>query len=167
MESLIIIQTVVAFSTGILSLFLTYRLLNSYLRRLFQLETINHAYATFKAGVLLATSLLMASVISPGINAIRFLNQSGTNTNSVSTSIGYVLIFMVIGILFTFLIVAAGVLILFQLTRVNEWEEIRRNNVPTALITSAFIVGLALIMRDHVATVCEMLIPYPSVLQIR
>jgi len=39
--------------------------------------------------------------------------------------------------------------------------------VPTALITSAFIVGLALIMRDHVATVCEMLIPYPSVLQIR
>ena len=167
MEILILLQSAVAFLTGIVSLFLTYRLLHAYLKRVFKLETMNTAYATFKAGVLLATSMLMSSVIGPGINAIRFLNQGEINSSSVSSSVGYVLIFMVIGILFSFMVIAAGIVVLFQLTQVNEWEEIRKNNVPTAIISAALIVGLAFIMKDHVATVCEMLIPYPGVLQIR
>ena len=167
MEILIVLQSAVAFLTGIVSLFLTYRLLHAYLKRVFKLETMNTAYATFKAGVLLATSMLMSSVIGPGINAIRFLNQGEINSSSVSSSVGYVLIFMVIGILFSFMVIAAGIVVLFQLTQVNEWEEIRKNNVPTAIISAALIVGLAFIMKDHVATVCEMLIPYPGVLQIR
>jgi uncharacterized membrane protein YjfL (UPF0719 family) len=50
---------------------------------------------------------------------------------------------------------------------VNEWEEIKKNNIPTALISAALILGLAIIMKDHVASVCEMLIPYPEVLEIR
>lgn len=167
MEILIILQSIVAFSTGIVSLYLVYRILNAYLKRLFRLDVKNHAYAVFKAGVLLATSLLMASVISPGINAIRFLNQGGISSSSISSSVGYVLIFMLIGMLFSFMVIAAGVVILFQLTKENEWEEIRQNNVATALISSALILGLAIIMKEHVAGVCEMLIPYPAVLQIR
>jgi uncharacterized membrane protein YjfL (UPF0719 family) len=167
MEILILLQSAVAFLTGIVSLFLTYRLLHAYLKRVFKLETMNTAYATVKAGVILATSMLMSSVIGPGINAIRFLNQGEINSSTVSSSVGYVLIFMIIGILFSFMVIAAGIVVLFQLTQVNEWEEIRNNNVPTAIISAALIVGLAFIMKDHVASVCEMLIPYPGVLQIR
>lgn len=167
MEILIVVQSLIAFSTGIISLFLVYSLLQGYLKRLFQLDVKNLAYAVFKAGVLLATAMLMSSVISPGINAIRFLNQAGINSSTITSSIGYVLIFMLIGILFSFMVIAAGVVILFQLTRENEWEEIRQNNVATALISAALILGLAIIMKEHVAGVCEMLIPYPAVLQIR
>jgi uncharacterized membrane protein YjfL (UPF0719 family) len=167
MEILILLQSGVAFLTGIASLYLMYRLLHAYLQKVFKLEAMNTAYATFMAGVLLATSMLMASVIGPGINAIRFLNQAGVNTGTISSSVGYVLIFMLIGMLFSFLVIGAGIVVLFQLTRVNEWEEIRRNNVPTAIISAALIVGLAFIMKDHVASVCEMLIPYPAIMQIR
>jgi uncharacterized membrane protein YjfL (UPF0719 family) len=74
---------------------------------------------------------------------------------------------MLIGIVYSFLVIAAGIVVLFQLTRVNEWEEIRKNNIPTAIISAALIVGLSFIMKDHVASVCEMLIPYPSLMQIR
>jgi len=167
MEILILIQSGVAFLTGIVSLFLMYRLLHAYLQRVFKLEAMNSAYATFKAGVLLSTAMLMSSVIGPGINAIRFLNQAGVSSGSISSSVGYVLIFMLIGMVFSFMVIAAGIVVLFQLTRVNEWEEIRRNNVPTAIISAALILGLAFIMKDHVASVCEMLIPYPAVMQIR
>jgi hypothetical protein len=167
MEILILLQSAVAFLTGIASLYLMYRILHLYLQRVFKLEAMNTAYATFKAGVLLATSMLMASVIGPGINAIRFLNQAGVNSSSISSSLGYVLIFMLIGIVYSFLVIAAGIVVLFQLTRVNEWEEIRKNNIPTAIISAALIVGLSFIMKDHVASVCEMLIPYPSLMQIR
>jgi hypothetical protein len=41
------------------------------------------------------------------------------------------------------------------------------NNIPTALISAALIVGMALIMDDYIGHLCEALIPYPQVLQIR
>lgn len=53
------------------------------------------------------------------------------------------------------------------LTHVNEWEEIKKNNVAIAIISAALIVGLAIIMKDHVAGICEALIPYPEVVGVR
>jgi uncharacterized membrane protein YjfL (UPF0719 family) len=167
MNILILLQTAVAFVIGIVSLFLVYKLLNIYLKRVFQIETVNSAYATLQAGILLSTAMLVSSIIGPGLNAIRFLNQDAITVQSVAGSMGYVLMFLIIGMIFSFIIIATGILILFQLTHVNEWEEIRNNNIATAIISAALILGLALIMKDHVASVCEMLIPYPQVMQIR
>lgn len=65
MEIIIVLQSVVAFGTGIVSLYLVYRILQAYLKKLFRLNVQNEAYAVFKAGVLISTSLLMSSVISP------------------------------------------------------------------------------------------------------
>ena len=53
------------------------------------------------------------------------------------------------------------------ITHVNEWQEIKSNNIPTALISAALILGLSLIIKDNVSSVCEMLVPYPEVLHIR
>jgi uncharacterized membrane protein YjfL (UPF0719 family) len=167
MNILILLQTLVAFVIGIVSLFLVYKLLNIYLKRVFQIEVVNSSYATLQAGILLSTAMLVSSIIGPGLNAIRFLNQDAITVQSVAGSMGYVMMFLTIGMIFSFIIIATGILILFQLTHVNEWEEIRNNNIATAIISAALILGLALIMKDHVASVCEMLIPYPQVMQIR
>jgi uncharacterized membrane protein YjfL (UPF0719 family) len=167
MNYFIFAQAIIAFSMGIVSLFLVYKVLNLYLRRIFKIVEMNNAYAILQVGILLSTSILISSIVGPGINAIRFLNQNITNMSTVSSSMGYIIIFLTIGLVFSLLVIFGGVLVLFQLTNVNEWEEIKKNNIPTALISSALIIGLSLIMRDHVASVCEMLIPYPQVLQIR
>ncbi|MFN5318367.1 MAG: DUF350 domain-containing protein [Bacteroidia bacterium] len=167
MDLLILLQAAIAFIMGIASLFLMYKILHTYLKRVFKIELMNTAYATLKAGVLIGNSLLMASVIGPGINAVRFMNQSAVTTTTVSTSLGFIFVFLMIGMVFSFLIIAGGITALFQLTKINEWEEIKNNNIPTAIISAALIVGLSIIMKDHVASVCEMLIPYPEVMQIR
>lgn len=167
MDMYILLQSVIAFTIGVVSLFLVYKIMNIYLKRTFGIEEVNTAYATLQVGILLATALLISSVEGPGMNAIRFLNQDSVNSNTVITSLGYVIMFLIIGIIFSFIVVAGGIVVLFQLTHVNEWEEIKKNNIPTALISAALILGLAIIMKDHVASVCEMLIPYPEVLEIR
>lgn len=167
MNIFIFSQVIIAFLMGVASLFLVYRLLNIYLRRAFKISELNQAFATLQTGIILSTALMVSSIIGPGLNAIRFINQSDVSFNTVSISVGYMLMFLLIGIIFTFLVIAGGIVVLFQLTRINEWEEIKKNNVPVALISAALILGLCLIMRDHVATVCEMLVPYPEVLQIR
>ena len=152
---------------GIASLFLVYKVMNLYMKRTFQIEEVNTAYATLQLGIILATALLVSSIIGPGMNAIRFINQTVVSVSTVSSSLGYVILFLIIGVLFSMMVVAGGILVLFQLTHVNEGEEIRRNNVASALISAALILGLALIMKDQVAGVCEMLVPYPEAITIR
>lgn len=167
MNTMILLQAAIAFGMGIVALFSVYRILNFYLKKAFQLGEMNTAFSTLQVGILLSTSMLVGSIIGPGMNAIRFINQSEVNFSTVSTSLGYVMMFLIIGILFSMLVIAGGILILFQLTHINEWEEIKKNNVASAMVSAALILGLSIIMKDQVASVCEMLIPYPEVLTIR
>ena len=167
MNYFIFLQAAIAFIMGVSSLFMVYKLMNIYLKRVFKFSEINYAYAIFQVGILLATALLISSIVGPGLNAIRFINQSDIGVVTVSTSLGYVIIFLLLGIVFSFIVIIGGIFVFFQLTQINEWEEIKNNNIATALISAALILGLALIMRDHVSSICEMLVPYPEVLKIR
>jgi uncharacterized membrane protein YjfL (UPF0719 family) len=167
MNTMILLQAAIAFAMGIIALFLVYKVLNFYMKKAFQLEEVNTSYATLQVGIILSTAILVGSIIGPGMNAIRFINQTEVSFATISTSLGYVMMFLIIGILFSMLVIAGGVMVLFQLTHINEWEEIRKNNIASALISAALILGLALIMKDQVASVCEMLIPYPEVVSIR
>ena len=86
-------NSALAFIIGITSLFLVYKLLNIYLKRVFKIDVINPAYATLQAGILLSTALLISSIIGPGLNAIRFLNQDVITAQTIAGSMGYVIMF--------------------------------------------------------------------------
>ena len=168
MKSIVIIQVIVAFIAGISCLFFIYRILNNILRKRFEIEEANNAFAIFQIGILLSGSLILSSVIDPAINAIQFLNQGKQfNLQTFTTSLIYVITFLIIGIVFTLAVIFISMAAFFQLTNINEWEQIKMNNIPTALISASLILGMSLIMDDYVGHLCEALIPYPSVLQIR
>lgn len=168
MESIIIIQVLVAFFFALTALFLLYRLLNLIMRKWFKIEETNTAFAIFQVGILLSGSLVLSSVLGAAVNAIQFLNQSGVlNMQGFLSSMTYVIVFVLIGVFFTLLLIASAIFIFFQLTQINEWEQIKLNNIPTALISAAMILGLSMIMDDYIGHLCEALIPYPEVMQIR
>lgn len=168
MKSIIFVQVFIAFVAGLSALFLLYRLLNYFMRKRFQIEETNTAFAIFQVGILLSGSLILSSVLSAAVNAIQFLNQVGPfNMQSFLVSVAYVVVFVIIGIIFTLAVIASAVFIFFQLTQINEWEQIKLNNIPTALISAALILGISMIMDDYIGHLCEALIPYPAILQIR
>ena len=72
-------------------------------------------------------------------------------------------LFALIGIFCTMMVIGGGLFTLFQMTHVNEGEEIRNNNIGTSVITIAIIIGLAIIMDEYVGSLCEALIPYPAI----
>ena len=74
MKTIIIIQVLVAFIIGVSALFLLYKLMDSFLRKRFQIEENNTSFAIFQSGILLSGSLILASVVNPAVNAIRFIN---------------------------------------------------------------------------------------------
>ena len=167
MNLFIFVQAAIAFAIGISSLYAVYYLLNRYLSRNMSITEANTSFAALQVGVILSTALMISSVVGPGLNAIRFVNQNEFEFMNILYSMGYVSLFVFIGVLFTLLVVAGGVFTFFQLTQVNEWEEIKKNNVAIAIISAALIMGLAIIMKDHVAGICEALIPYPEVVGVK
>ena len=70
------------------------------------------------------------------------------------------------GIIFTFLLIASSVFALFYMTNVNEWDEIKNNNIVIALISGAIIIGLSVIMDNYVGNLCEAIVPYPEVFNV-
>jgi uncharacterized membrane protein YjfL (UPF0719 family) len=167
MNLFIFVQSAIAFAIGISSLYAVYYILNRYLARNMGITEANSAFATLQVGVILSTAMMISSVVGPGLNAIRFVNQNAFDFMNLLYSVGYVSLFVFIGVLFTLLVVAGGVFTFFQLTHVNEWEEIKKNNIAIAIISAALILGLAIIMKDHVAGICEALIPYPEVVGVK
>ena len=125
------------------------------------------AFSVFLTGILLATANLLSSVVSPAMNAIRFLTQDSLSVAAVASSAIYIISFLLIGLIASLLVTWGGVTIFFQVTKVDEMEELKKNNAATALVTAAFVLGISIVLRDYVGHLCESLVPYPEVLNIR
>ena len=167
MNVLILIQALLAFSIGMASLFTVYKVLESYLKKQFEVTELNMAFSVFLTGILLATANLLSSVVSPAMNAIRFLTQDSLSVAAVASSAIYIISFLLIGLIASLLVTWGGVTIFFQVTKVDEMEELKRNNAATALVTAAFVLGISIVLRDYVGHLCESLVPYPEVLNIK
>jgi uncharacterized membrane protein YjfL (UPF0719 family) len=167
MNVLILIQALLAFSIGMASLFTVYKVLESYLKKQFQVTELNMALSVFLTGILLATANLLSSVVSPAMNAIRFLTQDSLSVAAVASSAIYIISFLLIGLIASLLVTWGGVTIFFQVTKVDEMEELKKNNAATALITAAFVLGISIVLRDYVGHLCESWVPYPDVLNIK
>ena len=167
MNVLILIQALLAFSIGMASLFTVYKVLESYLKKQFEVTELNMAFSVFLTGILLATANLLSSVVSPAMNAIRFLTQDSLSVAAVASSAIYIISFLLIGLIASLLVTWGGVTIFFQVTKVDEMEELKKNNTATALVTAAFVLGISIVLRDYVGHLCESLVPYPEVLNIK
>lgn len=167
MNVLILIQALLAFSIGVASLFTVYKVLESYLKKQFEVTELNMAFSVFLTGILLATANLLSSVVSPAMNAIRFLTQDSLSVAAVASSAIYIISFLLIGLIASLLVTWGGVIIFFQVTKVDEMEELKKNNAATALVTAAFVLGISIVLRDYVGHLCESLVPYPDVLNIK
>tara|TARA_B100000900_G_scaffold413592_2_gene437968 strand:- start:1489 stop:1992 length:504 start_codon:yes stop_codon:yes gene_type:complete len=167
MSYLVFVQVVLAFVVGMGSLYVIYRFTDLILKRQYGIKEINNSLSVFQTGIIISTAFLLSSVIAPASNALRFLTQDDLSSMTILLSIAYVVGFVVVGLVSSALVIWGGVTIFFQLTAVNEIEELKKDNIATSLITSAMILGLAIIMSDYVGHLCEALIPYPDINFIR
>jgi len=131
--------------------------------KIYKIEKNNNAFAIFQVGIIISGSFILSSIISPALNATRFLNPDNNYTlQSLLNTYGYITMFVFIGFFCAILVIASGLFVLFHLTDINEGEEIKNNNIAVALITAAILVGLSIIVDEYVGILCEALIPYPQ-----
>ena len=169
MSTIIILQLIIAFVVGFAGLFLLHRIITGFLKRNYQIDdTDNTSLSIFQVGVIFSGSLILSSVVDPAVNAIRLLNPSGEiELSKLGSSFAYIGLFALIGILATLIVVIGGLLTIFQMTKVNEIEEMKNKRINSSLVAAALIIGISYIVCDYCRHLCEALIPYPEVLQIR
>lgn len=157
-----LIEIFSAISIGIFILSLTYKLVQWVGRRYYGIEEYNLAYSLFAAAIILSVGIMVEGIIDPLISSFRLMN---TTDGSLLFSLKYFGIgALYIGIAYT-VAVAIGLISTFlyaKLTPIDEFEEIKNNNVGVAVIISSIIITLTIFSKDGVKLLIEALVPYPE-----
>ncbi len=157
-----LIEIFSAITIGIFILALTYKLVQWVGQRYYGIQDFNLAYSIFTAAIILSVGIMVEGIIDPLISSFRLMSN-------VESSLLFSLKFFGVGAMYIAIAYTAAVLIglistflYSKVTPINEFEEIRNNNVGVALIVSSIIVTLTIFSKDGVKLLIEALVPYPE-----
>jgi len=127
-------------------------------------NTKNVSVAIILSSVLLSMGILIQETADPIMNVLRLLTTQDLSYQAIFLKLLKVMmIYLGLAIFFGFLVNAIGILLFTLLTRnVNEWKEIKENNISVALITAVIIIVLTLAIKDGLGLIFESWIPYPT-----
>lgn len=150
-------------SMGIFIMAATYQVLKYIGRKKYNIHVNNHAYGIFIAAVLFSVGYTMSSVIQPLISLFRIYASRQMDFWELGGS--FVLwggVYIAVSYVIAVLICSIGIVIYTYLTPIDEFAEIRNNNLSVALIVGSIMITLSLLTHDGVALLIESFIPYPG-----
>lgn len=158
-----LIEILAALSIGIFILAITYQAVRAYGRRRYDIQPNNLAYSLFTAAVLFSIGYLVSGVIQPLISLFRLLaTRDNDSINLALSFIGTGAIYIALAFACGVVIVVSGIAIYTFLTPIDEFKELKNNNIGVAVIVGTIIITLSMMARDGVSLLIESLIPYPE-----
>jgi uncharacterized membrane protein YjfL (UPF0719 family) len=134
---------------GVFILYVSYLVISRFIQSRFHIEQNNVAYAVLTAAILFSVGLIISGTIQPILSAVRVLNDTQSPTLTIALEVALV----------TNL---SGLYLFMSLTKVDEFEEIRKNNLAVGIISGTIVVIVAIFVRDSVGLLLESIIPYPK-----
>jgi hypothetical protein len=136
------------------------------LRRLFfkqnDLSGKDMAFTVLFSGLVFNIGLILSEILPQITQVVRVATTQGNNPD-YQTIILYSALYLTIGFLITLMINSAVFGLFSLLTRgIDEYQEIRNNNLAVALIVSASIISITLIVKESIAVLISALLPYPQ-----
>lgn len=160
--TLAVIQILVSLCIAIAVLYISFKML----RRVFFNNNIdeNHiSFTVFTAGIFISIGMILSEII-PSIATLMRLSVQDEAVFSMGKIVMYCGIYLIIGFIYAVLINLASFVLFTGLTKgLNEFKEIKNNNIAIAILVVAAIISITLITKGSIATIIESLIPYPGV----
>jgi len=124
----------------------------------------NVSVAILLSSILLSMGILIQETADPIMNVFRLLSTQDLSYQAIFLKLLTVMmIYMGMAVFFGFIVNAIGIFLFTILTRnINEWKEIRENNISVALITAVMIIVLTLAIKDGLGLIFESWVPYPT-----
>ena len=160
---LAIIEIVASISVGVFILFVTYKILSWFGRTKHGIEEENTAYNIFIANVLFSIGYVITGVIQPIITSFRLITNTTTDVAPIiSQFLLYSTIYVVISYSISLMITFLGVKIYSWLTPLDEFNELKNNNVGVGIIIGSIIIVLTLMSKSGIILLIEAIVPYPE-----
>jgi len=157
-----LIEIFSAITIGIFILALTYKIVQWVGRKYYQIKEYNLSYSIYTAAIIISVGIMISGIIDPLISSFRLLNRQSDSFVLAFKYIGTGAIYIGIAYTATILIGLISSFMYSKITPINEFEEIRKNNVGVAVIVSSTIITLTLLTKSGVILLIEAIIPYPQ-----
>ena len=147
---------------GVIALYATYSLTQNIFKK-YEIKKDNLAFAILTSAILFAVGNIMEGTIEPIADVIRQLSNAYDDLTTISLqSVKYVLMFLAIAVFLAFIINVISIRMFTALTKINEFEEIARNNISPALVTGVIAIVISLFAKEPAVQLMQAIIPYPE-----
>ncbi len=160
---LALVEILSGLSIGIVIMILTYQVLKWIGRKKYDIHQNNVAYSIFVASVLFSVGYMVSGVIQPLLSLFRIMAASDTSVSELLFSfLGYGAFYIAASYAAGVMVSLLGISIYTWITPLDEFEEVKNNNLGVALIVGTIIIVLTLLTRDGVNLLMESQVPYPT-----
>ncbi len=132
-----------------------------------ELKNNNYSVAIYNASILFSVALVVKSSIQGAVSAITLLlSKTDYIIWDFLKTFGVMVAQILLSGIIAFFGVFIGIQVFTSLTRsIDEFKEVKKNNISIAIIVSVIIVIIAIFISPAVKTIVEGLVPYPSIIK--
>jgi len=161
--TLSLIEIILSIFISVVIIFMSYKILKWFFFRNEDLRGDNLAFTIFTSGIILSIGIILSEIL-PSINNVIRLSTTQYEAADMGTIITYSGLYLLIGFI-SAVIINTSVFLLFSVltTGVNEFKEIKENNISVAILVIAILISITLIAKDSIALLTSSLMPYPEV----
>lgn len=161
--SLALLEILLSIIIAVVVFFISYKILKMLFFRSEDLSGDNLAFTIFASGILLSMGIILSEILPSITNVIRLATTQNESIDTVSIAT-YSGLYLFIGFIVAILINGSVFLLFSILTKgVNEFKEIKNNNIPVAILVVSILISITLIAKSSIALMISSLIPYPEV----
>ena len=133
-----------------------------------ELKANNVAVAIVLSGMLLASALVLRSVMSPAISTLQTYLYQGMTTMAWLKLIGFLLGYILGALAATIATIWVGLRCFMALTRrIDEFAEVKGKNVAVAIVLATVLVIMGLFLADGLTSLMEAVVPFPAMPEIQ
>jgi len=115
------------------------------------------------ASVLFSVGYMVSGVVQPLLSLFRIMAATESSTSQLLFSfLGYGAFYIAASYTAGVVVSLVGITIYTGLTPIDEFAELKNNNLGVALIVGTIIIVLTLLTRDGVNLLMESQVPYPT-----
>ena len=157
-------ELIISILIGVTLLYMTYKIMDRFIRNKYKMGIDNTSYAIFSGSVLFSVAYMITGIKAPILNSLQLLNsQAGYEGSPVFDAIKYSSLFIGLIVILTVIINLIAISLFMLMTvKVDELAEIKRKNVSVSIITAVIIISVSLMVKDSVYLILEAFVPYPK-----
>ena len=153
---------------GVSLLYFTYRVINKLVMKKFDISSDNVSFSIFTSSILFSVAYLISGIKSPILNSLKMLSNNPEYEGSlILDGFKYSGLFLSLIIITITLVIFISIKLFTYMTKnINEFQEIKKNNLAVAILTATIIISISLLVKESLYLLLETFVPYPDVPKI-